>query len=176
MDFLEFANVSFRPNADTGYLCEELNNILRESIWYDTFKIQNTKWLWLVNDVAAINSNKVLCGSFGLYPSFVAGILNSVKGINFYVLCNKKLKYADYIEKCISGKKWTIPFKSHTGEYFQLSSSGETIVITFETIIIHGKLLSEITFAYAVLNKIRLSSLAYGIVSVHKRVNYITKC
>jgi hypothetical protein len=92
MDFLEFADVSFRPNADIGYLCEELNNILRESIWYDNFKIQNTKWLWLVNDVEAINSNKVLCGSFGLYPSFVAGILNSVKEINFYVLCNKKLK------------------------------------------------------------------------------------
>jgi len=53
-----------------------------------------------MNDVvAAINSSKVLCGSFGLYPIFVAGILNSVKKINSYVLCYKELKYADYIEK-----------------------------------------------------------------------------
>jgi hypothetical protein len=89
--------------------------MLVESIWYDIFKIQNTKWLWLVNDaVAAINSNKVLYGSFGLYPSFVAVILNSVKEINSYVVCNVKLKYADYIETYIPGKKCTISFKSHT--------------------------------------------------------------
>jgi hypothetical protein len=37
-----------------------------------------------VNDVvAAVKSNKVLRGSFGLYPSFVAGILNLIKEMNF---------------------------------------------------------------------------------------------
>jgi hypothetical protein len=36
------------------------------------------------------------------------------------------------------------------------------------------KLPSGLTFAYALLNKIRLSSLAYGIVSVHSRVTYVT--
>ena len=31
-----------------------------------------------VNDIVTImNSVKLLCGSFGLYPSYVAGILNS---------------------------------------------------------------------------------------------------
>jgi len=44
------------------------------------------------------------------------------------------LKSADYIEKYISGKEGTISFKSHTGNYFQLSSSEETIVITFENV------------------------------------------
>jgi len=38
-----------------------------------------------VNDgVAAMNSNEVLCGSFGVYPSFVVGILNSANEINFF--------------------------------------------------------------------------------------------
>jgi hypothetical protein len=119
---------------------EKLNKISGEDIWYDTFDFQNRKWLWFVNGiVVAMNSNKLLCGSFRLYPSFVAGILNSVKEINFCVLCNE-LKYADYIENVLS----------HTGDYFQLSSNGETIAITFETKIIHGKLSSELTFAYAV--------------------------
>jgi hypothetical protein len=108
MDFLELADVSFRPNANIGHLCQELYYILGVSIWYDTLKIQNTKWLWLVNYVAAMNGNKVLCGSFGLYPSFVAGILNSVKAMNFYILFNEDLFYAYYIEKCISGKRSTI--------------------------------------------------------------------
>jgi len=37
-----------------------------------------------------------------------------------------------------------------------------------------GKLPSGLTFAYCVINKIRLSSLAYGTVSIHKRVTCIT--
>jgi len=43
-----------------------------------------------------MNSDNVLCGLFGLYPSFVAGILNSVKEIHFYVLWNKQINYVDY--------------------------------------------------------------------------------
>jgi hypothetical protein len=100
MDFIEFADVSFRPNANIGHLCEELNKVIGEAVWHDTFKIQNTKCLWFVNDiVAAINNDEALCGRFGLYPSYVAGILNLVKQINFYVLCNKMLNYVDLLEK-----------------------------------------------------------------------------
>jgi hypothetical protein len=89
---------------------------LAENIWYDTFKIQNTKWLWHVNDVvAAINSNNVLIGSFGFYPSFIVGILNSVQEIHFYILYNEEIKYWEYIDKCISGKECNIPFKLHEG-------------------------------------------------------------
>jgi hypothetical protein len=35
---------------------------------------------------------------------------------------------------------------------------------------------SKLTFAYAVLNKIILQSLAYGVLSVHRRTNYRIKC
>jgi hypothetical protein len=58
-----------------------------------------------VNDIiTAVNSDKVLCGSFCLYPSYVAGILNSVKQIHFYVLCSEKLNYADYVENAFPVK------------------------------------------------------------------------
>jgi hypothetical protein len=88
MDFLEYSDVTFDSNANIGLLREELNHILGESIWHDMFRVQNTKWLWLVNGVvAAMNSDKVRCGALGLYPCFVAGILNSIEEINFYVLC-----------------------------------------------------------------------------------------
>ena len=92
MDFLDFANVSFLSSSNIGLLCEDLNNIVRKGNWYNIFQVQNTVWLWLVNDlVTTMNSYKVLYGCFGLYPSYVAGILNSVKEIHFYVLCSKKL-------------------------------------------------------------------------------------
>ena len=107
MDFLEFANISLLPNASIGRLFEDFNNIVGHGIWYDTFQVQNTEWLWLVNDiVTTMNSDKVLCGCFGLYPSYVADILNSVKEIHFYVLCSKKLHYAEYIEKRNAGEPY----------------------------------------------------------------------
>jgi len=68
MDFLDFANVSFLPNSSIGELCEELNTIVGVGIWCDTFQVQNTKWLWLVNDiVTTLNNDNVLCASFGLF-------------------------------------------------------------------------------------------------------------
>jgi len=92
MDFLDFSRVSFLPNSSFGVLCEDLNTIIGQGIWYDTFQLHNTKWLWLVNDiVTTLNSDNVRCATFGLYPSYVAGILNPVKEINFYVLCNKHI-------------------------------------------------------------------------------------
>jgi hypothetical protein len=40
---------------------------------YHTFQVQNTQWLWLGNDfLTTINSGNILCGTFGLYPSYVA--------------------------------------------------------------------------------------------------------
>jgi hypothetical protein len=51
-----------------------------------------------------MNSYNILCGFFELFPSYVVGVLDSVKDISFYVLCNEKPNYADYIKKCISGK------------------------------------------------------------------------
>jgi len=64
MDFLEFRDILFRANTNIGRLYKDVNNILGEVIWYDTFEIKNSKWLWLVNDnVAPMKKN---CGSFGL--------------------------------------------------------------------------------------------------------------
>jgi hypothetical protein len=66
MEFLDYRNVSFTPNSSIGSLCENLNDLVL-GIWYDTFKVQNTKWLWLVNAIVMMmNSDKVQCGSFGL--------------------------------------------------------------------------------------------------------------
>jgi hypothetical protein len=63
MDFLNFSDVSFLPNSSIGQLCEDLNTIIGQGILYDTFQVQNTKWLWLVNDL--VNSDNVLCGTLG---------------------------------------------------------------------------------------------------------------
>jgi hypothetical protein len=79
IDILDYSGVSFDSTATIGHLCEELNAILGQSIRYDTFRIQNTKWLWLLNDVAAMNSEKVKFGAFGLYPSLVSDTLNEVQ-------------------------------------------------------------------------------------------------
>jgi hypothetical protein len=80
-----------------------------------------------------MNNDKVLCGAFGLYPSFVVGTLGKVQEINFYVISNNKWKYLDYIEKCISSKQCMISSKSCDENYFKLSSTEETIDLTFET-------------------------------------------
>jgi hypothetical protein len=78
MDFLDFRNDSYLENSNIGRLCEDLNYIVGEGVWYDTFQVHNTKRVWFVYDiVTTVKSEKVSCGSFRLYPSYVAGILNS---------------------------------------------------------------------------------------------------
>jgi len=62
---------------------------------------------------------------------------------------------------------------SHKVNYFELSSIGETAVITFETRIMDGKLPSGSTFECRVLNKIRLTSQDYLIVSVQNNMTYV---
>ena len=61
----------------------------------------------------------------------------------------------------------------HKEKYFELSSIGETAVITFETRTMDGKFPSESTFECRVLNKILLPSQAYLIMSVHNNVTYV---
>jgi hypothetical protein len=131
MDFLDFSDVSFLPNSDIVQLCEDLNTIIGQGIWYDTFQIRNTKWLWLENElVTTLNSDKILCGTFGLYPSYVAGILNSVKEINFYVLCNKHIRYGKHIRNCIAGKECTFMLLARNS--FLLTSGCDTVLLSFE--------------------------------------------
>jgi hypothetical protein len=72
MDFLHFNSVSFENGTNVGYVCEVLNTKTGCGLWHDMFKIQNTKWLWLVNGiVAGINNDKLQC-VFGLYLAYVA--------------------------------------------------------------------------------------------------------
>ena len=63
---------------------------------------------------STMKTDKLLCGSFGVYPSYVADILNSVKEIRFYVRCNKQTNYADYFEKCIAEKECTFKLLQNT--------------------------------------------------------------
>ena len=56
-----------------------------------------------------------------------------------------------------------MPFERN---YFELSSNGETVVIRFETRIIDGKTPSVLTLAHDLIRNIRLSSVAYGILSI----------
>jgi len=86
----------------------------------------------------------------------VAGVLNSVKGVHIYVLCSEKLNYVDYIEKFIAGKEHS-----------------ESIALSFEARHF-PEVLSELILALSILKKIFLSSLAFGIVCINKRVTYIT--
>jgi len=89
MDLLRSQNISFLTNSSFGQLCENLNEIIGQGIYYVRFDIHNTKRLWFVSNVfIAIKSDKTLSGRFGIYPRFVAGILNSARRINFFVLCN----------------------------------------------------------------------------------------
>jgi hypothetical protein len=94
MNCLLSNDVSLLPNSVIGHICSDLNSIVGQRLWYDEYKVRNTQWLHLVSDVVdAMNSDRVLCGYFGLYPSYVAGILNSVKSIVFYVVCTEKPNY-----------------------------------------------------------------------------------
>ena len=96
MEFLSFRDVSFVPNSSIGRLCEDLKNVVGEGNCYDTFQDKNTKCLRFVNDIfTTMNFDKVWRGSFGLYPSYAAGILDSVNEINLYVLCSEKLNSAE---------------------------------------------------------------------------------
>jgi hypothetical protein len=126
-----------------------------------------------------MNSDNVLCGSFGLYPSYVAAILNSVQEIHFYVLCYKHINYTKYILKYIAGKECIFKLltkhlsKLVREQNFQLSSAWDTVEISFEARLMHGQLPSELIFAQSVLKRLRLSSLANGIVCINKRVTYL---
>jgi len=64
-------------------------------------------------------------------------------------------------------------FKLRTHNHFVLTSGKEEVVIEFQSRFFGGKLPSELIFVQSVL-KIKLSSLAYGVVCINKRLTYIT--
>jgi len=86
--------------------------------------------------------------------------------------------YAKYIEKYIAGKECTFKllikhdFRSVKMISSQKSSGSDTVEISFEERLIHGQLPSELIFAQSVLRRMHLSSLAYGVVCIKKRLTY----
>jgi AraC-like DNA-binding protein len=80
-----------------------------------------------------------LCAVFGLYPSYVAGILKRVVEINFYVLCNDELTYSEYTGKAISSELCTICVSCEK-DHFTLSSGEETVLLKYETKMMEDKL------------------------------------
>jgi hypothetical protein len=118
-----------------------------------------------------MNRDTVLCGCFGLYPCYVAGILTSVKSIEIYVVCSEKLHYSHYIQQCVEGKDYTI---TDTGDDFLIYYHSEIIYISFETRDVNTELPSALSFAYNVLTRMRISSLAYGFVYINNRVKFLT--
>jgi hypothetical protein len=112
----------------------------------------------------------VFGATFGCYPSYVFGILNSVKHIHFYVLCKKRINYTEYI-KNILRKMYT--FKLRTINYFVLTSGKEKVLISFQSTCFRKMLPSVLIFTQSVL-KIQLSSLSYSVVCINKSLTLIT--
>jgi hypothetical protein len=131
MEFLEFEELSFHPDANVGHLCNNVNNTIVIGNWYDTYQVQNTKWLWLVNNVVAVlNSYNMHCGCIGQYASYVAGILNLVKEINFCFFVIKGY-IAQTTLKCMFNTQCSISFKSHTNNHFVLTTGEEGLLQHF---------------------------------------------
>jgi len=161
MECQRFQNIYFSPDSSIGQFCDDLNEIVRQGICYDIFEIQNTKELWLVsNKVIAMNNDKTLCGCFGMYPRFVAVILNSARPINFFVLCNEELKYENYIEKCTGDKECSGFYKSHTGLFFsKYRIKAKKIYYVWSKTISETAIWINVRSEWLERNTVRLSSL-----------------
>ena len=57
-----------------------------------------------------------------MYQSFVAGILNTAKRTQFFVLCNDEFNYEDYIERFIGDKECSVSYKSDSGLFLNIVS------------------------------------------------------
>ncbi len=106
MDFMNFSTMPFGTGFDMGHVCTRLNELIGVGSWFDSFTVQNTMWLPVVEKIRMyLNSVRPIAACVGLYPSYVAGILKHVVEINFYVLSNDYLRYLDYIEKVASSEQ-----------------------------------------------------------------------
>jgi len=147
MDWLRFEGISVLPNSSIGQLCEDLNEIVGQGIYYNRFEIQNTKWLWFVsNMITAMNNDKTLCGCFVMYPRFVAGILNSARRIHLFLCSVMKSYIMKIILKSVLVTKSVVFVTSRIQDIISNYHQSETIFISFETRLF-PKLPSEIVFA-----------------------------
>ena len=89
-----------------GHVCTRLNELIGVDSWFDSFSVQNTKWLPVVEKILMnLKSERVICAVVGLYPAYVAGIMKHVVEIKFYVHSNDYLRNLDYIEKVASSEQ-----------------------------------------------------------------------
>ena len=89
MDFMNFSTIPFGADFHIGLECRRLNELIGVGSWFDSFTVQNTMWLPVVEKILMnLNSEQVISAVVGLNPSYVAGILKHVVEINFYVLSN----------------------------------------------------------------------------------------
>ena len=61
MEWLQFPKISFSTDSGIGQLCEDLNEIVGQGIYYDTFEIENTKWFWFVSNIITVLNNDNYC-------------------------------------------------------------------------------------------------------------------
>jgi hypothetical protein len=109
-----------------------------------------------------------------IYPSYVAGILDVVEEIHFYVLCNNTIICAEYLEQALFNEECTISSISCDKNYFMLLSNGETVILKFDIRILEGKLPFVLTFTYDLIRNSHLSTLAFAIVCVNNRITCVT--
>jgi len=86
--------------------------------------------------------------------------------------CAININCTEHTEKFIAGKE--CGFKLLVENSFLLTSGCDTVLISFKARLIHGRLPPGLMFAQTALRKMRLSSLAYGVVCIKKRLTYIT--
>ena len=175
MDFINFSTIPFGTGLDMDHVCTRLNELIGVGSWFDSFTVQNTMWLPVVEKILMnLNSERTACVCVGLYPAYVAGILKQAVEINFYVLSNDYLTYENYIENVASSEQWCIVSAMFEKDHFTLSCGEQSVLLKFETRIMNCKLPAIITFAYDMLRNSILCSIAYAIVCNNGRIKYIT--
>ena len=157
----------------SGILCHPLWNWVRfgtikyETVWQHRSRFLVRLFHGTEYDVAVVflnilltmKSDRGLCGFFGLYLSYVAGVLKHVEEITFYVLWNDELTYSEYIQKAISSEQCTISCVLFEKIYFKISCGGWTVLLKFETSMTEGKLPPVLTFTCVLLRNSVLSSI-----------------
>ena len=174
MDFINFSTMPFGTGFDMGHICTRLNELIGVGSWFDSFTVQNTMWLPVVEKLLMnFNSERTIAAVVGLYPAYVAGILKPAVQLNFCVLSNDYLTYENYIEKVASSEQCIVSVMCEK-DHFTLSYGEQTVLLKFETRITDCKLPSVITFTYDMLRRLALCSIAYAIVCNNGRIKYIT--
>ncbi len=157
MECINFSTMPFGTGLDMDHVCTRLNELIGVDSWFDSFTVQNTMWLPVVEKIVTnLNSERMVCACVGLYPAYVAGILKQAVEINFYVLSNDYLTYENYIENVVSSEQCIVCAVCEN-DNFTLSLGEQSVLLKFETRIVDCKLPAIITFAYDMSSEVLTS-------------------